>query len=179
MLQPEEILISEEQIKRRVKELGEQITRDYEGSSLLVVGILKGAFMFMADLIREIKVPLTIDFMDVSSYGFSTESSGVVRIMKDLDQSIEGRHVLIIEDIIDSGLTLQYLIQNLQSRKAASIKICAMLDKPDRRTVPIQADYLGFTVPDKFIIGYGLDFAENYRHYPYIAVLNQESVKNE
>jgi hypoxanthine phosphoribosyltransferase len=168
------ILITEEQIRNRVKELGEEITRDYQGKELLVVGILKGAFVFMADLVRQIKIPVAVDFMDVSSYGLATESSGVVRILNDLEESIEGRHVLIVEDIIDSGLTLDYISKNLKSRKAVSVKICAFLDKPSRRKALVQADYLGYSVPDEFIVGYGLDYAEKYRHYPYLAVLEQD-----
>jgi len=168
------VLISEEQIRDRVKELGEEITKDYQGKELLVVGILKGAFIFMADLIRQIKIPVAVDFMDVSSYGSSTESLGVVRILNDLEESIEDRHVLIVEDIIDSGLTLNYLSKNLKSRKAASVKICAFLDKPSRRKTPVQVDYLGYSVPDEFIVGYGLDYAEKYRHYPYLAVLERD-----
>jgi hypoxanthine phosphoribosyltransferase len=168
------ILITEEQIRNRVKELGEEITRDYQGKELLVVGILKGACVFMADLVRQIKIPVAVDFMDVSSYGLATESSGVVRILNDLEESIEGRHVLIVEDIIDSGLTLDYISKNLKSRKAVSVKICAFLDKPSRRKALVQADYLGYSVPDEFIVGYGLDYAEKYRHYPYLAVLEQD-----
>lgn len=168
------VLLSTSVIQERVKELGEEITRDYEGKDLLVVGILKGAFIFMADLVRNIKIPIAIDFMDVSSYGSSTQTSGVVRIMKDLEKSIEGRHVLIVEDIIDSGLTLNYISKNLRSRKAASVKICAFLDKPSRRRAPVKADYLGFSVPDEFIVGYGLDYAEKYRHYPFVAILDRD-----
>ena len=168
------VLLSTSVIQERVKELGEEITRDYEGKDLLVVGILKGAFIFMADLVRNIKIPIAIDFMDVSSYGSSTQTSGVVRIMKDLEKSIEGRHVLIVEDIIDSGLTLDYISKNLRSRKAASVKICAFLDKPSRRRAPVKADYLGFSVPDEFIVGYGLDYAEKYRHYPFVAILDRD-----
>lgn len=174
------ILISEEQIKSRVKQLGEEITRDYQGKDLLVVGILKGAFIFMADLVRNIKIPIAIDFMDVSSYGSSTESLGVVRILNDLEESIENRHVLIVEDIVDTGLTLDYLSKNLASRKAASVKICAFLDKPSRRKAPVKVDYLGYSVPDEFIVGYGLDYAEKFRHYPFVTVLERDeyTVKN-
>ena len=168
------VLFSEEVISNRVKELAAQITEDYQGKELIVVGILTGAFIFMADLVRQIKLPVTVDFMDVSSYGSSTYSSGVVRIVKDLEKSIEGAHVLIVEDIIDTGLTLNYIGQNLLSRRPASLKICAFLDKPSRRQVLIKADYLGFSIPDEFVVGYGLDFAEKYRHLPYIAVLAPE-----
>ncbi|NLC07005.1 MAG: hypoxanthine phosphoribosyltransferase [Syntrophomonadaceae bacterium] len=172
------VVLTQEQIKERVRELGEEITRDYQGQELLVVGILKGAFIFMADLVREIRIPVAIDFMDVSSYGLSTESTGVVRILKDLEESIEGRHVLVVEDIIDSGLTLNYISENLKSRDAASVKICAFLDKPSRRKAPIKADYLGFSVPDEFIVGYGLDYAEKYRHYPYVAILERDEYES-
>ncbi|NPV26133.1 MAG: hypoxanthine phosphoribosyltransferase [Firmicutes bacterium] len=168
------ILITTEQIKQRVKEMGKEITRDYADRELLIVGILKGAFVFMADLVREITIPVALDFMDVSSYGSATESSGVVRIMKDLDQSIEGKHVLVVEDIIDTGLTLHYIQENLRSRRAASVKICAFLDKPSRRKVNIYPDYLGFSIPDAFVVGYGLDYAEKFRQLPYVAVLGPE-----
>lgn len=172
------VLISTEDVKRRVQEMGAEISRDYAGRELLVVGILKGAFIFMSDLVRELKSPIFIDFMDVSSYGSATESSGVVRIMKDLDQSIAGKHVLIVEDIIDSGLTLSYIKENLQSRQPASVKICAFLDKPSRRRVEMRPDYLGFSIPDEFVVGYGLDFAEKYRELPYVAVIDPGDCHN-
>ncbi|MDK2824743.1 MAG: hypoxanthine phosphoribosyltransferase [Clostridia bacterium] len=168
------ILISEEQIKNKVKELGEQITNDYQDKDLLVICILKGAVIFMADLIREIKIPLNIDTMVVSSYGSSTESSGVVRILKDLDESVENRDILIVEDIVDTGLTLKYLMDNIISRGPKSVKICSFLDKPERRKVNIVPDYKGYSIPDEFVVGYGLDYAEKYRNLPYIAVLNPE-----
>ena len=170
----QEILFTEEAVAERIRELGAEITRDYEGKDLLVIGILKGASIFMAELVKRINMLVKIDFMAVSSYGSSSESSGVVRIIKDLDQSIEGRNVLIVEDIIDTGLTLVYLKKLLEGRKAASVKVAALLDKPDRHKVDIRADYLGFTVPDHFIVGYGLDYAEQYRNLPYVGVLKPE-----
>lgn len=166
-----EILISENQIQQKAKELGRQISKDYEGKELLLIGVLKGAVMFIGDLMKQITVQVKVDFMDVSSYGSSTETSGVVRINKDLDESIEGKHVIIVEDIIDSGLTLKYLTTILQSRKPASLKICSLLDKPDRRKVDIKIDYKGFTIPDEFVVGYGLDYNEYYRNLPFICVL--------
>ncbi|MCR8846626.1 hypoxanthine phosphoribosyltransferase [Paenibacillus sp. SC116] len=167
----EKVVISEEEIQARVKELGEQLTRDYAGKKPLVICILKGAFIFMADLVKRIEVPMEMDFMAVSSYGASTESSGVVRILKDLDVSVEGRDVLIVEDIIDTGLTLSYLINILEGRSAASIKVVTLFDKPARRSANMEADYKGFVLPDEFIVGYGLDYAEEYRNLPYIGVL--------
>lgn len=173
----ERILISEEQLAARIKELGEQITADYAGKEILAIGVLRGAVVFMADLTRAIKVPVAIDFMAVSSYGSGTDSSGVVRILKDLDENIEGRHLLIVEDIIDSGLTLTYLLENLKSRKPASLKLCTLLNKPERRKAVVQIDYNGFTVPDYFVVGYGLDFAEKYRNLPFIGILKPEVYK--
>jgi len=172
------ILIDEQRTMKRVKELGEQITKDYQGCDLMVVGILKGAVIFLSDLIKEIKLPLKLDFMAVSSYGASTKTSGVVRILKDLDEEIEGKDVLIVEDIVDTGLTLHYLIANLRSRKPKSIKICCFLDKPSRRQVPVHVDYIGFDIPDEFVVGYGLDFAERYRNLPYVCVLDEKTYKN-
>ena len=169
-----EVLFTEQAVQDRIRELGAQITRDYEGKHPLVIGILKGATLFMSDLVRRIEIPVEMDFMAVSSYGQSSESSGVVRIIKDLEQSIEGRDVIIVEDIIDTGLTLVYLKSLLQQRKAATVKLVSLLDKPDRHKVDITADYLGFTVPDHFIVGFGLDFAERYRNLPYIGVLKPE-----
>jgi len=168
-----EVLISEEEITQKVKELGAKITKDYEGKPLLCVCILKGSILFTADLIREIKLPLEIDFMAVSSYGSSTESSGIVRILKDLDKSVEGQNILIIEDIIDSGLTLQYLLNNLNNRKAESVKVCTFLDKKERRVVDIVPDYSGYVIPDKFVVGYGLDFAGKYRNLKYVGIYNE------
>lgn len=168
----EKILLPEEEIRARVAGLGAEISKDYAGKELLVVGILKGAMIFLADLVRSITVPTCFDFMAVSSYGSSTKSSGVVRILKDLDHSIEGRHVLIVEDIIDTGLTLNYLVDNLKSRGPASLKICTLLDKPSRREAPVEIHYNGFSIPDEFVVGYGLDYNERYRNLPYIMVLS-------
>ncbi|MDF9407935.1 hypoxanthine phosphoribosyltransferase [Pelotomaculum isophthalicicum JI] len=168
----EKILLTEEQIKLQVTKLGRQISQDYANKEILVVGILKGAMVFLADLVRKITIPTYFDFVAVSSYGSSTKSSGVVRILKDLDRSIQGRHILIVEDIIDSGLTLNYLSDNLSSRGPASIKLCALLDKPSRRIEPVNIDYCGFTIPDEFVVGYGLDYNERYRNLPYIMILS-------
>jgi hypoxanthine phosphoribosyltransferase len=165
------VLLTREQIMDRLAELGKEISEDYEGEEILLVGILKGSVVFLADLMRQIKVPLQIDFMAVSSYGKSTHSSGVVRILKDLDADIEGRHVLIVEDIVDTGLTLSYLVENLLSRKPASLKICTFLDKPERRQTQIIPDYNGYEIPDEFVVGYGLDYNEKYRNLPYIGVV--------
>ncbi|MDI7246146.1 MAG: hypoxanthine phosphoribosyltransferase [Bacillota bacterium] len=170
----EQILLSEEVIAKRVGELGEQISRDYRGCDLVVVGILKGALVFMADLIRHLSIPVIMDFAVVSSYGAATKTSGVVRILKDLDQPIEGKHVLIVEDIIDTGLTMHYLINNLKARKPLSVKVCTLLDKPSRREVDITPDYCGFSIPDHFVVGYGLDYAEYYRNLPQVGVLKPE-----
>lgn len=169
-----EIILSEEAISGRVSELGAQITNDYRGRELLAVGILKGAVLFLADLVRAIDLPVKVDFMALSSYGASSESSGIVRILKDLDENVQGRHVLVVEDIVDTGLTLNYLIDNLRSRRPESLKVCTLLDKPERRQVAIKPDYNGFTIPDRFVVGYGLDYAEKYRNLPYIAVLKPE-----
>jgi hypoxanthine phosphoribosyltransferase len=164
-------LISEEEIQAKLKEMGEAITEDYRGKELLVVGVLKGAFMVMADLSRQIDLPLEFDFMAVSSYGASTQSSGVVRILKDLDQEIAGKHILIVEDIIDSGLTLSYLIKSLNVRKPASIEIAALLWKEGIQRVPIDVKYPGFSIGPEFVIGYGLDYAGKYRNLPYVGVM--------
>ncbi len=168
-----EILIDEESLSRRIRDLGEEISADYAGRDLLLVGVLKGAVFFMADLMREIAVPCEIDFMAISSYGAATDSSGVVRILKDLDINIEGRHVLVVEDIIDSGLTLSYLIRNLEAREPATLEVCALMTKPDRREIDVPVRYIGFEIPNKFVIGYGLDFAERYRNLPFVAVLHE------
>ncbi|AUS95796.1 hypoxanthine phosphoribosyltransferase [Clostridium thermosuccinogenes] len=168
------ILISEDEIRSRVRDMGKQITADYQGSSLIMVGILRGAVLFFGDLAKEIKVPLSMDFMAVSSYGDSTKTSGVVRIIHDLHQNIEGKDVLIVEDIIDTGLTLHYLIENLRSRNPKSIKTCCLLDKPSRRRANVTPDYVGFEVPDEFVVGYGLDYKELYRNLPYIGVLKPD-----
>ena len=169
-----EVLLTEEEIALRVKELGEEITSDYLGKDLVVVGILKGAVIFMAELCKNIDLPLTIDFMAVSSYGNSTKSTGEVKINKDLDFSVEDKDVLIVEDIIDTGMTLSYLTDNLKKRGASSVKIVTLLDKPDRRNVEVKVDYLGFSIPDEFVVGYGLDYAELYRNFPYVASLKEE-----
>ena len=170
----ERILITSEEIGARVRELGQQITNDYAGQEILMIGVLRGAVIFMADLARSIKRPMDIDFMAITSYGLSTNSSGVVRIIKDLDEVVEGRHILIIEDIIDSGLTLNYLVDNIKSRKPASVRICTLLSKPDRRKVNVTVDYNGFIIPDHFVVGYGLDYAGKFRNLPFIGVVKPE-----
>ncbi|MFC5452634.1 hypoxanthine phosphoribosyltransferase [Paenibacillus aestuarii] len=170
----QEVLFSEEQIQNKIKELGDQLSTEYEGKNPLVICVLKGAFIFMADLVKQIKVPLEIDFMAVSSYGASTKSSGVVKIIKDLDVPVEGRHILIVEDIIDSGLTLTYLIDVLERRNAKSISVVALFNKPARRTVELEPDYTGYELPDEFVVGYGLDYAEKYRNLPFIGILKPE-----
>ena len=167
----ESVLISEEEIQKKVKELGSQLTEEYKDRFPLAIGVLKGATLFMADLLKRIDTHLEMDFMDVSSYGKSTVSSGEVKIIKDLNASVEGRDILIIEDIIDSGLTLSYLVELFHYRKAKSVKIVTLLDKPTGRKADIQADYVGFIVPDAFVVGYGLDYAEKYRNLPYIGIL--------
>ena len=167
-----EILVQADDLQHRVRQLGEEISRDYAGKDLLLIGVLKGAVFFLADLMREIDVPCEVDFMAVASYGSATESSGVVRILKDLDTPIEGRDVLIVEDIVDSGLTLQYLLRTLEARGPASLEVCALLTKPERRNVDLPTRYIGFEIPDKFAIGYGLDHAERYRNLPYVAALS-------
>jgi len=172
-----EILITEEEIKKRVKELGDEISKDYIGKEPVVLGILKGAVVFLSDLIREIKIPINIDFMAVSSYGKSSVSTGEVRIIKDLDYSVEDKDIIIVEDIIDTGLTLGYLKELLVKRGAKSVKICTLLDKPERRKIDIDVDYMGFKIPDEFIIGYGLDYNEKYRNYPFVASLKEEYYK--
>ena len=169
------VLVSEQQIAQRVHELGEQISRDYQGQDLLMTCILKGGVAFLVDLMREVTIPHEIDFIAISSYGQSTESSGVVRILKDLDRPIEGRHVLIVEDIVDTGRTLSYIISNLRTRNPASVRICTLLSKPARREIDIPADYIGFEVPNEFVVGYGLDYAEHYRNLRFVGVL-EESV---
>jgi len=167
-----EVLITAEQLAVRVAELGQQISADYRGKSLLVICVLKGSSLFTADLVRQVDLPLTLDFIGTSSYGESTESSGVVRIVKDVEDSLEGQDVLIIEDIVDTGLTLSYLLNTLRLRQPASLKVCALLDKPSRRKVEVPIDYLGFSIDDHFVIGYGLDYASRYRNLGYIGVLS-------
>ncbi|MBC7255254.1 MAG: hypoxanthine phosphoribosyltransferase [Chloroflexi bacterium] len=168
------VLISQEELQKRVRELGAQVSADYRDLNPLLLCVLKGGFLFLADLSRALTIRHGVDFMAISSYGNSTVSSGVVRILKDLDTDITGRHVLIVEDIIDTGQTLAYLLENLRVRQPASVRICALLTKPARRQVPLQIDYVGFEIPDEFVIGYGLDFAEDYRNLPFIGVLKRE-----
>jgi hypoxanthine phosphoribosyltransferase len=172
----ESVLIEEDVLQARISELGDEISADYAGRDLLLMGVLKGAVFFMADLMRRLTVPCEIDFMAISSYGAATDSSGVVRILKDLDINIEGRHVLVVEDIIDSGLTLSYLVRNLEARDPASLEICALLTKPDRREIEVDVRYVGFEIPNRFVIGYGLDFAERYRNLPYVGVLHGDLI---
>ncbi len=167
----ESILLSEQQLQSKVAELAQRITEDYRDKDPLFIGVLKGSFVFMADLIRHVSIPCEMDFMSLSSYGNKSETTGAVRIVQDLNRDIEGRHIIIIEDILDSGLTLNYLVGYLSGRNPASIRLCALLDKPSRRRAPIQADYVGFEIPDAFVVGYGLDFAERYRNLPYIGIL--------
>jgi len=171
-----EILIDEDRLRARVAELGEEISTDYAGRELLLIGVLKGAVFFMADLMRHLTVACEVDFMAISSYGASTDSSGVVRILKDLDINIDGRDVLVVEDIIDSGLTLSYLIRNLEAREPASLEVCALLTKPARREIDVPVRYVGFEIPNRFVIGYGLDFGERYRNLPYVGVLDPDLV---
>ena len=166
-----EILVQADELQHRIREMAAEVSRDYKGRDLLLIGVLKGAVFFLADLMRQLDIPCEVDFMAVSSYGSSTDSSGVVRILKDLDAPLEGRNVLIVEDIVDSGLTLQYLMRTLAARNPASIEVCALLTKPERRKVETPARYVGFEIPDKFAIGYGLDYAERYRNLPYVATL--------
>ena len=170
----EQILYTEEELRQRVKELGCQITADYAGREPLLISVLRGSYIFMADLTRAINLPIAVDFMSVSSYGAGSVSSGQVEIKKDLSDSIEGRDLIIVEDILDSGNTLYYLMDVLRARKPATIRICTLMDKPERRTRPIKADYVGFTIPDAFIVGYGLDYAEKYRNLPYVGVLKSD-----
>lgn len=169
-----EILFTADQIDVIVKRIGDQVSRDYADKDLVMISVLKGSLIFMADLMRAITVPCSIDFLSVSSYGSGTTTTGEVRILKDLDTTLEGKDVLVVEDILDSGMTLSFLLNNLQARHPRSIRLCTLLDKPERRRVDIKADYVGVQVPDKFIVGYGLDYAEKYRNLPYIGVLKPE-----
>jgi hypoxanthine phosphoribosyltransferase len=166
-----EVLVSEQDLKTRIAELGAELSRDYAGRDLVMVGVLKGAVLFIADLMRELEIPCEVDFMALSSYGSSTDSSGVVRILKDLDSPIQDRDVLVVEDIIDSGLTLHYLMKNLKARGPASLEVCSLLIKPERRRVELPIRYVGFEIPNEFAIGYGLDHGQRYRNLPYVAAL--------
>ncbi len=168
-----EILVPADQLSRRVRELAAEVSRDYAGKDLVLIGVLKGAVFFLSDLMRALEIPVEVDFMAVASYGSATKSSGVVRILKDLDAAIEGRDVLIVEDIVDSGLTLQYLLRNLAGRNPRSLEVCALLIKPERRNVDLETRYVGFEIPDQFAIGYGLDHGERYRNLPYVAALKE------
>lgn len=174
-----EILIPEDRLQQRIRELGAQISRDYAGQDLLLIAVLKGSVLFLSDLMRSITIPHAIDFMATSSYGASTESSGVVRILKDLDEPIEGRNVLIVEDIIDTGHTLSYLLRLLRARMPKTLRICTLLNKPGRREVDVPVDYIGFDIPNEFVLGYGLDYAELYRNLPYVAILAPHVYANE
>jgi len=169
-----EVLVTEDQIKKRVGELGKEITGEYKGKNLVLIGILKGAVIFMSDLVRSIDLPISMDFMAVSSYGNSSKSSGVVKINKDLDCSVEGKDIIIVEDIIDTGLTLKYLYENLRKRGTESVEICTLLDKPERRKVDVPVKYRGFVIPDEFVVGYGLDYSENYRNLSFVGALKKE-----
>ena len=170
----QEVLFSEEQLKNRVQEIARQITADYQGKEIMLISVLRGSFVFMADLCRAIDLPCTLDFMAVSSYGKGTKSSGQVQITKDLSEDITDRHIIVVEDILDSGNTLSYLLKILENRHPASIRLCTLLDKPDRRVKPVQVHYSGFTIPDAFVVGYGLDYAERYRNLPYLGILKPE-----
>ena len=166
------VLLTEEEVDRRIKEIGEQISKDYEGKQIHLICVLKGGVFFMCELAKRIDVPVSMDFMAISSYGADTKSSGVIRIVKDLDESITGKDVLVVEDIVDSGRTLSYLLMMLKERKPNSLKLCTLLDKPDRRVIDVDVDYTGFEIPDEFVVGYGLDYAQKYRNLPYIGVVH-------
>ena len=170
------MLIDEDRLRSRVAELGEEVSADYAGRDLLLIGVLKGAVFFMADLMRHLTVTCEVDFMAISSYGAATDSSGVVRILKDLDINIAGRDVLVVEDIIDSGLTLSYLMRNLEAREPSTLEVCALLTKPERREIDVPVRWIGFEIPNRFVIGYGLDFGERYRNLPYVAVLADDAL---
>ena len=170
----QEVLFSQQQLEERVDQIAQEITRDYAGKEIVLISVLRGSFVFMADLCRRIDLPCTIDFMSVSSYGSGTSSTGQVQITKDLSGDISGKHILVVEDILDSGNTLSYLLKLLEQRKPASIRLCTLLDKPERRVKPVEVHYSGFTIPDAFVVGYGLDYAEKYRNLPYIGILKPE-----
>ena len=170
----QEVLFSQQQLEERVDQIAQEITRDYAGKEIVLISVLRGSFVFMADLCRRIDLPCTIDFMSVSSYGSGTSSTGQVQITKDLSGDISGKHILVVEDILDSGNTLSYLLKLLEQRKPASIRLCTLLDKPERRVLPVDVHYSGFTIPDAFVVGYGLDYAEHYRNLPYIGILKPE-----
>ena len=170
----QEVLFSQQQLEERVDQIAQEITRDYAGKEIVLISVLRGSFVFMADLVRRITLPCTIDFMSVSSYGSGTSSTGQVQITKDLSGDISGKHILVVEDILDSGNTLSYLLKLLEQRKPASIRLCTLLDKPERRVKPVEVHYSGFTIPDAFVVGYGLDYAEHYRNLPYIGILKPE-----
>ena len=169
-----EVLLSEEEVDRRIQQIGEQVSKDYAGKQVHLVCVLKGGSFFMCELAKRITVPVSLDFMSVSSYGSDTKSSGVVKIVKDLDEAIQGKDVLVVEDIVDSGRTLSYLLEMLRDRKPASLRLCTLLDKPDRRVVDVKVDYTGFEIPDEFVVGYGLDYDQRYRNLPYIGVIRFE-----
>ena len=171
-----EILLPADRIQQRIREVAAQISTDYAGQEVVLLCVLKGSMLFTADLMRHLECPVVVDFVAVSSYGSSTSSSGVVRIQKDVEEQLAGRHVLVVEDIVDTGLTLHYLLANLRLRNPASLKVCCLLDKPSRRRVEVPVDYLGFTIPDRFVIGYGLDFDEHYRNLGYIGVMKEDAV---
>jgi hypoxanthine phosphoribosyltransferase len=173
----ERVLISEEELAQRVSELGAEISRDYAGKELVIVGVLKGSFVFMADLMRRITVPCTADFLAVSSYAMGAQTTGDVKVIKDLDMPVENRHVLIIEDILDSGVTLSYIMNLMAGKKIASVRLCALLDKPERRRMPVTPNYRGFSIPDEFVVGYGLDYAERFRYLPYVAVISKKAIR--
>ena len=168
------IMLTEEEVDKRIKEIGEQISKDYAGKKIHLICVLKGGVLFMCELAKRISVPVSMDFMSISSYGNSTESSGIIKIIKDLDESITGEEVLVVEDIVDSGRTLNYLLEMLKDRKPASLRLCTLLDKPERRVVEVNVDYTGFQIPDEFVVGYGLDYAQKYRNLPYIGVVEQD-----
>lgn len=170
----QEILFTEEQLKKRVGEIARQIETDYAGKEIMFIGILRGSFVFLADLCRAVRLPCTLDFMSVSSYGSGTTSSGQIQIIKDLSEDVTGRNIIVVEDILDSGNTLSYLLNILEHRNPASVRLCALLDKPNRRTKPVELHYCGFSIPDAFVVGYGLDYAEQYRNLPYIGILKPE-----